>query len=81
VKTLCDKGATVDTRDKKKRTPFLDAAGRRNLNIGKTLKGNGADSNQVSGKNKWSALHEAADRNRVDVGRQLVNLMKGSGEV
>lgn len=73
VKALCDKGAKVDVRDKKKRTPFLDAAKAGNLEMVKKLKEKGADINQVSGSHKWSALHEVANGNKVDVAKYLVN--------
>ncbi|KAJ4347997.1 uncharacterized protein N0V89_009369 [Didymosphaeria variabile] len=73
AQTLCNKGAAVDTRDKKKRTPFLDAAHAGNLDIIKKLKAKGADINQVSGRNKWSALHEAALKGKIELVRWLVN--------
>lgn len=73
VKALCDAGATADTRDKKKRTPFLDAANAGDPDMVTKLHEKGADINQVSGVNKWSALHEAAKRNKIEMVRYLVN--------
>lgn len=73
VKALCDKGAKVDTRDTKGRTPFLVAAKSGNLEIVKKLKEKGADINQVTGQNKWSALHDAAAGDKVEVVKYLVS--------
>ncbi|KAF9731964.1 ankyrin repeat protein [Paraphaeosphaeria minitans] len=72
VKALADKGAAVDTRDSQKRTPFLDAAKAGKLDMVKKLREKGADVDQVSGVNGWSALHEAANKNYVEVARYLV---------
>lgn len=72
VKALADKGAAVDTRDTKKRTPFLDAAKAGKLDMVKKLKEKGAGVNQVSGVNGWSALHEVANKNYIEVARYLV---------
>lgn len=70
---LVDKGAKIDTRDKAKRTPFLDAAKLGNLEVVKKLRGKGADVNQVSGARKWSALHEAAGSDYIDIAKYLVS--------
>jgi ankyrin repeat protein len=72
IKALCDKGAKVDVRDKKKRTAFLDAAKVGNVECVKRLREAGANINQVTGVHKWSALHEAARGNKVSVAKYLV---------
>lgn len=73
VQALADKGAKVDTRDGKKRSPFLDAAKAGRPRMLRTLRGRGADVDQVSGRNGWSALHEAANGNHVKVVEYLVS--------
>ena len=65
-------GAKVDIRNNGKRTAFLDTAKSGNLKVVKALKQRGADVNQVTGINGWSALHEAAGQGHFEVVKWLV---------
>ena len=59
ISLLASHGAQVDARNTSKRTAFLDAAKHGALKVLQVLRQNGADINQVTGVNGWSALHEA----------------------
>lgn len=72
VKELCSRGAEVDARSDSQRTALLDASKTGKMDLVRPLVEAGADVSQVSGKHGWSALHEAAFRNKVSVVKFLI---------
>ena len=67
IKLPTSHGAKAEVRNNSKRPAPLDAAKQGNLKIVQVLKQNGADINQVTGVNGWSAFHEAAGKALPDV--------------